>query len=103
MNLHRLAEERSLEYHRLVAQELERAPRSSTPRAAGVGAGAPHAHYAQAWSAILASPLTIIQQRLLDPGPEGRALRQVTPFAGAISPRARWKVWREVRERHAGA
>jgi hypothetical protein len=27
------------------------------------------------------------------------ALRQVTPFAGVIDPRARWQIWRDVRQR----
>jgi hypothetical protein len=110
MNLHHLAEERSLEYHRLVAQQLEQDPalldaarrRVAAWLTGSVAAGAPHPHYAQGWSALLASPLPIIQARLVDPGPEGTALRQVTPFAGAISPRVRWKLWREVRQRHAG-
>jgi len=96
----------SLEYHRLVAQQLERDPAllaAARSRVAGwLSAAAPHPHYAQAWSALLASPLPIIQTRLVDPGPEAAALLQVTPFAGAISPRARWKLWREVRQRHAG-
>ncbi len=106
MNLHQLAEERSLEYHRLVAQQLEQEPALlDTARrrvAAWVADGAPHPHYAQAWSALLASPLPLLQALLVDPGSEASALRQVTPFAGAIPPRARWKLWREVRQRHAG-
>jgi hypothetical protein len=110
MNLHHLAEERSLEYHRLVAQRLEREPAllaTARQRVAAwitdsVSDGAPHPHYAHAWSALLASPLPIIQARLVDAGPEACALRQVTPFAGAISPRERWKLWRQVRQRHAG-
>ena len=110
MNLHRLAEERSLEYHRLVAQRLGRDPalldaarrRVAAWIAGSHVAGAPHPHYAQAWSVLLASPLPGLQASLVDPGPEAIALRQVTPFAGAISPRVRWNLWREVRQRHAG-
>jgi hypothetical protein len=105
MNLHHLAEERSLEYHRLVAEQLGQDPAlldAARRRVAGwLSAGAPHPHYAQAWSTLLATPLPTLQARLVDPGPEASALRQVTPFAGAISPRARWKLWREVRKRHA--
>ncbi len=106
MALPHLAEERCLEYHRLVAQQLAREPAlldAARRRVAGwLAAGVPHPHYAQAWSALLASPLPTLQKRLVDPGPDACALRQVTPFAGAISPRTRWKLWREVRQRHAG-
>jgi hypothetical protein len=35
--------------------------------------------------------------RSVDESEEARALRQVTPFAGAIDPRTRWRIWREVR------
>ncbi|MGO9710995.1 MAG: hypothetical protein ACLQBL_19195 [Polyangiaceae bacterium] len=104
MNLHDLAEERSLAYHALVAQRLEADPEvlaAARRRVAGwVEAGSPHPHYARAWSEILASPAAVIRERLLDASQEGRALRQVTPFAGAIGARERWKLWRDVRERY---
>jgi hypothetical protein len=106
MNLHHLAEERSLAYHRLVAAELERDPAvldaARRRVAAWLATGSPHPHYAQAWSAILALPAADLEARLLDPGPEGCALRKVTPFAGVIDPRTRWALWREVRARHEG-
>lgn len=60
MDPHRLAEERSLAYHRVVAARLAREP------------------------------------RLVE---EARELRQSSPFAGALSPRERWRIWREVRAR----
>jgi len=105
MNLHHLAEQRSLAYHRLVAARLEADPAvldaARRRVAAWVAAGTPHPHYAEAWSAILALPLPDLLARLLDPGPEACALRQVTPFAGVVDPRARWALWREVRARHA--
>jgi hypothetical protein len=106
MNHHLLAEERSLAYHAVVAAGLERDPEllevARRRVTTWLETGAPHPHYARAWSAILASPLAVIRERLLDASEEGRALRQVTPFAGAIDARDRWNLWREVRERHAG-
>ena len=36
---------------------------------------------------------------LVDEGEHARELRQSTPFAGLIDPRARWRLWAEVRER----
>jgi len=109
MNLHHLAEERSLAYHAVVAARLATDPemlegarrRAATWLEAGAP-GAPHEHYARAWAALLASPIEVIRDRLVDTSEEARALRQVTPFAGAIDARTRWKLWREVRERHAG-
>jgi hypothetical protein len=35
---------------------------------------------------------------LVDPSERGRALRQCTPFAGALDPRTRWRLWAQVRE-----
>ena len=106
MNLHHLAEERSLAYHALIADKIERDPAlldvARRRVAEWLASGTPHAHYARAWSAILESPVEIIRQHLLDPTPAGRALRQVTPFAGMIAPNTRWKLWREVRERFSG-
>ena len=103
MNLHQLAEERSLAYHALIAGRLEENPElleAARRRVAGwVEASAPHPHYTHDWSAILASPPAVIRERLLDPSEKGRELRQVTPFAGLIDPRERWRLWREVRER----
>ena len=34
---------------------------------------------------------------LVDEGEHARAMRQVTPFAGAIDPRTRWRISREIR------
>jgi hypothetical protein len=101
--LHRLAEERSLALHAAIAARIETDP-SLIARARDRvdawlrGSGdAPHSHYSEAWSRILSSTCAEIRRHLIDPSERGRALRQVTPFAGAIAPRERWKIWREVR------
>lgn len=39
---------------------------------------------------------------LVDPSQRGRDLRQCTPFAGAIDPRTRWRLWAQVREELEG-
>jgi hypothetical protein len=64
--------------------------------------GTPHPHYALAWEEILGSSVSIIKARLVDPSEKGRELRQVTPFAGLIGPRERWRIWSEVRRDHFG-
>ena len=57
--------------------------------------GEPHPHYAQQWARLLALPLDELATALVDPSENARALRQVTPFAGALPPRERWAIWRE--------
>lgn len=101
MDPHRLAEERSLAYHRRVAELLSSRPdliataRSRAQTWAGEGGG--HAPYAREWLAILSGSLEEIRAALLEPSDQGRARRQATPFAGALDPRERWRLWREVR------
>ena len=36
---------------------------------------------------------------LTDDGEHATELRQSTPFAGALDPRERWRIWREVGNR----
>lgn len=105
MDLHELAEERSLAIHRLVVERLREDPRhvdEARARVAGwLAAGSVHRVYAEAWAEALAGPIERLLELLTDPGERARALRQCSPFAGVIDPRTRWRVWREVRERMA--
>lgn len=98
---HRLAEERSLAAHRLIASRLTDEPHlleMARTRVDGWLANRSVAHrYAEAWRAILAADLDAITAALIDPSERGRALRQCTPFAGAIDPRTRWRIWAQVR------
>jgi hypothetical protein len=103
MDLHGLAEERSLAYHREVAARLRRRPEliALARRRAQEWAtkGGREAPYAIEWLRILAGTPDEIVAQLEDPSERGRALRQATPFSGALDPRERWKLWREVRAR----
>lgn len=106
MDLHRLGEERSIAYHRAVAERLADDPRlleTARARVRAWCAGAAVPHYAQAWSAILVRPLPEILAFLVDPGEHARELRQSTPFAGILPPRERWRIWRGTRERLSAA
>ena len=103
MNAHRLAEERSLALHREIAAILARDP-SQVERARERVQGwqsdrsvAPN--YAEEWARVLSRPLEELRLVLVDPSEHARALRQVTPFAGFVDPRTRWRIWREVRAR----
>jgi hypothetical protein len=98
---HRLAEARSLALHRAVAERLAREPEFVAVAARRVegwlAAGTPHPRYAQRWKEILALPREELLQAITDPGEEATALRQVSPFAGFLTPQERWRVWRSVR------
>ncbi|MGH9322456.1 MAG: hypothetical protein ACRD21_23595 [Vicinamibacteria bacterium] len=102
MNRHRLAEERSLALHRAIAARLA-ADSGVLERARGrvrlwLEAGEVAAYYAREWEAVLSRPVAEICAFLTDESEHARSLRQVTPFAGVIDPRTRWRIWREVRE-----
>ena len=103
MDAHRLAEERSLALHRAVADRLLEDPsvlERARQRVRGwLATGDVAAYYATQWDAVLAGSLAEIRAFLVDESEHARAMRQATPFAGAIDPRTRWRIWREVREK----
>lgn len=98
---HRLAEERSLAYHEAVSREILRNPDLlKTARArteAWIAKGGRSAPYALEWRRILDLPLHELTAFLVERSERAMALRQATPFAGAISARERWKIWKDVR------
>jgi hypothetical protein len=102
VNAHRIAEERSLALHRAIAEKLGSDPglleRGRARVRSWLASSEVHSRYARAWHEVLSRPLSEIQKFLAEDSEEARALRQVTPFAGAIDPRTRWRIWREVRE-----
>jgi hypothetical protein len=103
---HTLAEERSLELHRLVAERLRKDPQLLDPareRARGwLRSGAVAARWAREWLEVLGRPLGEIVAVMIDPGERSRQLRQTSPFAGVLDPKTRWETWRSVGERFEG-
>lgn len=103
MQLHDLAEQRSLAYHRRVAEFLAGRPElveSARVRAsAWAASGASHAPHAREWVALLEGPRERLVNAMTADSEHARALRQATPFAGALDPRERWRLWSEVRAR----
>jgi hypothetical protein len=93
---HAEVEERSLALHRAVAERLREEPERVALARQRVAAwrrdGAVGEPYAQAWSQALDGPLKSLLELLIDPGPAATALRQVSPFAGVLSPRERWRI-----------
>src|SRR5262245_16175113 len=101
MDLHRLAELRSLAFHQRVAEQLAHRPellaRARERAERWVRENGPSAPYAREWLEILSRPVDEIRRALLEDTERGRARRQATPFAGALEPRERWQLWRDVR------
>ena len=100
---HALAEERSLELHRLVAERLREDPQlvdAARERARGwLTDGSVAARWAKAWLEVLDRPLEALAAVLIDPGEWARQLRQTSPFAGVIDAKTRWETWRSVGKR----
>jgi hypothetical protein len=103
MDPHRLAEERSIEMHAAIARRLRSTPSILERARARVErwrrSGEVHSTYADAWAAFLSKPVDVLCAWLVDPSEEARAMRQCSPFAGALDAQTRWAIWREVRAR----
>jgi hypothetical protein len=97
---HSLAEERSLALHRAIAERLRSDPRILERARERVRrwaeSGGAHPDYVDAWEVVLSRPPEGIAAFLVDPGEHARALRQASPFAGSLTPRERWSIWRAV-------
>lgn len=101
VDFHRLAELRSLAFHRAAVEKIRADPRvldAARQRVAGwVRAGGRTSGAAREWEDVLAGSVESICAFLVDPSERATALRQSTPFAGVLSPRDRWRIWRDVR------
>ena len=105
MDAHRLAELRSIALHRAIADRLRHDPSLLEDARARLArwrdAGALHVEYAAEWQHALDLPLDDLCALLVADTERARDLRQCTPFAGAVDPRERWRIWREVRDAHS--
>jgi len=101
VNLHRLAEERSLALHRAIAERLSEDPsvlkRARTRVQRWMEKEDVARYGAEEWDRVLSGSTADICEWLGDESEHARAMRQVAPFAGAIDPRTRWRIWKEVR------
>lgn len=103
---HRTAELRSLELHRRIAAAIEADPavvdRATERVDSWLADGGPvPARWAERWRALLAGPRSELLAMLTTDTQACTDLRQVTPFAGAIPPRERQQIIRDIR-REAG-
>lgn len=103
MDLHRLAEERSIAYHGAIAERLERQPeileRARQRVQTWLASSSSPPFYARKWAEILAGDASSIAAFLVNRSELAFELRQSSPFAGALQPSERWKIWRETRDR----
>jgi hypothetical protein len=103
MDGHELADARSLALHREVVERLALDPaligRARDRVRRWIEDGSVPKPYARAWADLLELPFDDLRAAMLDEGERSRALRQVTPFAGFVDPRTRWRIWRETRAR----
>lgn len=103
MDPHRLGEERSVAYHRVVAERLRSQPeileKARQRVQTWLAASAEPPFYARKWAEILEGDVPSIAAFLVERSELATELRQSTPFAGALQPQERWRVWRETRER----
>lgn len=104
---HDLAEERSLALHQAVAVRLAKQPLLLDRARARVAdwhkTGAVHGSYVVAWEALLSEGLDAVRSTLVERSERAHTLRQVSPFAGVIDARERWRIRREVAERLEGS
>ncbi len=102
MDGHRRIEERSLLLHRAVADKVRRDPGVLAKARARVERwrrdGSVHPRYTEAWLRLLSLEPGEVLAHLVDPGETMCALRQCSPFAGALTPQERWQILRQARE-----
>jgi hypothetical protein len=93
-----LVMERSLALHAEVAERVRRDPalieRAKRRVQSWLDDGSVAAPYARAWAAVLELPLEEILGRLVERTEAAHDLRQMSPFAGVIDPRTRWRILR---------
>lgn len=105
MDPHRLAQERSIAYHRVIAERLREQPEILEMARRRVQtwleSSDPAPFHARSWAEILAGDPASIAAFLVDRGELAYELRSSTPFAGALKPQERWRIFRETAERFA--
>lgn len=101
---HRTAERRSLAYHRHIAERVAQQPELRQKALDKVNklldaasTSGSSSHYAAGWKKLLEGPLDELIAFLTVDSQTARDYRQSSPFAGALDPRERWKLWRNTR------
>jgi hypothetical protein len=97
MSDHATVERRSLRYHREIARRIARDPSIVARARARVERwlrdGSVAEFYALGWHDALSLSPDRLNAFLTDPGERATAFRQVSPFAGVLTPKERWRLW----------
>ena len=105
MKTHREIEERSLILTRAIVNKID-----ADPQRAGIARARTncqrwyderHEPAVREWIEILEQPWESIRGILLDATEEGRRLRQSNPFCGILTPRERWRIYKDFHSREA--
>jgi hypothetical protein len=94
---HRVVEQRSLRYHAAIAERLSKdgaiLERTRARVEEWIKQNAVAPYYADGWRRVLERPLPEIVAFLTADSERARAFRQVSPFAGVLSAKERWRLW----------
>lgn len=95
-------DQRSLAYHRAVAEKIRNNPAAVIAQAKRILKKIRAQHpgtrpLCDCWQTWLELPLEELLAHILDPGILARDMRQVTPFAGVLTPKERVRVLKQFR------
>jgi hypothetical protein len=97
MSDHATVERRSLRYHREIARRVAGNPaivRRARERVdSWLRTGEVAEYYAHGWREILSVTSDELCAFLEDSSERATAFRQVSPFAGVLTPQERWRLW----------
>ncbi|MBU0507184.1 MAG: helix-turn-helix transcriptional regulator [bacterium] len=98
-------DQRSLAYHQAIAKKIQKNPEITIERARNTLKRMSQKNpYAKAlfnkWKQWLTLSVEELIQRILDPGIEARNMRQVSPFAGLLSPKERMQILKRFRKEY---
>ena len=102
MDLHKLATERSLAFHRVVAERMVRNPvilDKARERVNTWLSRNPASPFAREWEKLLRSGAETVAGFLIERTEFAEEMRQSSPFAGTLDARERWDIWRDTRQR----
>src|SRR5262249_8273711 len=100
IDLHKLAAERSLAYHRVIAARLlqdRQILNSARQRVEQWMSETPDRPYVRRWEEILGREPSMVAAFLVETSAFAEELRQSSPFSGVLDYRERWRIWRETR------
>jgi hypothetical protein len=101
MDLDRLAAERSLAFHSVIAARSLDDPailETARHRVEEWVAENPERPFIKEWARILAGDAKSVADFLVDKGERATELRQSSPFAGVLNARDRWRIWSDTKE-----